>query len=159
MTKIAIVYFSHSGNSRNLACYIQKRLLCDRYSIQVKQAYDTTYDVLLKEENRREVIPSSIMDRYELMIICAPTWWYHIAPAAISFLKDIDTKDKLLIPFILHGGYGTGHGYEDMKQACPQAKIPFIYEIPFHLRKMNISFQELNQMIKGIRLHIEKEGI
>lgn len=162
MMKTAVIYFSHTGNSRNIARYIQKRVPCDLYAVLVDHPYAKTCQALTLEngsiEKRYQKDKKSIMETYELLIFCTPIWWYRIAPASINLLKEIDTNGKVLIPFLAHGGYGIGNSSEELHQYCPNAHIPWINIIPFHMKKMAISFQELNQMIKNIT-YIQKKGV
>lgn len=154
-----IVYFSYSGNTRNLAHYIQKRLRCDLLSIVTKESYASEYEYLIDprvQDVHIEEFPalkkwSMDLDGYDTVILCTPIWWFSLAPAVKSFLRNHDLKQKTIVPFITHGGYGLGHSIEDLRKLSPDARILKVNEIPFTIRKMMISFEELNLMIKMIR--------
>lgn len=154
-----IVYFSYSGNTRNIAHYIQKRIRCDLLSIVTKESYAKDYEDLIDPRVQNEQIEAlpklkkwiQDLDAYDTVILCTPVWWFSIAPAVKSFLMDYDLKGKTLVPFLTHGGYGIGHSEEDLAQLCPDTKIRKVNEIPFDIRKMMIGFDALNLMIKAIK--------
>ena len=151
MKRYAIIYFSHSGNTQKIAYAIHRKIPSDLFRILVKEPYATVYtwkleNIGIPNENKE----SNDFEDYDTIILCTPVWWYGIASPVTLFLSDHKINHASLIVFCIHGGYGIGHSKQDIKALCPQIKTAF-FEIPFHLRKMAISFDQFTQIIKTIQ--------
>lgn len=137
--KTLIVYYSwHNGNTRRIAEMIHEHTggnICAidtavpypseyrKASDQGKKETETGYMPQLKE------IPYNVRD-YDRIIVGTPTWWYTMAPAVLSFLKNNDFTGKTVIPFMTNAGW-PGTVIEDMKKACPGAVIEHPFEVLF----------------------------
>ncbi|MCI1648412.1 MAG: NAD(P)H-dependent oxidoreductase [Bacteroides sp.] len=129
--KILVAYFSHSGNTRNMANQIKEVTGGDIFEIQPLEAYPSDYKTLLdqaKTETKAfykpalKAMPKNI-DSYNIIIIGSPNWWSTIAPPVASFLSKVDLKGKIIVPFMTHGGGRMGHSMEYINKLCPDSKI------------------------------------
>ncbi|MGN0252076.1 MAG: flavodoxin [Oliverpabstia sp.] len=105
--KTLIAYFSWSGNTQEMASYIQEQTKGDLFEIEPLNPYPTDYeecgDVALveRDENARPEIanlPDSI-EEYDTIFIGYPIWW-HTAPMIIgTFLENYDLSGVEVYPF------------------------------------------------------------
>lgn len=139
MKKMLIVYYSWSnGNTERIAKELQEATGADSVRIETRFPYQGSYDDVVeqgqKEVDRKyepEINPlcKAIVD-YDVIAVGTPTWWYTMAPAVRTFLHQQNLKDKIVIPFMTHGGW-PGHVIHDMKAACGEAVIQEPIEIQF----------------------------
>lgn len=136
-SKILIVYFSYTGNTRDLAEQIQKQTGGKLVEIVSATPYSKNYDKVV-EQGKKEVkegfkpaIRTKVPDigSYDIVFIGSPIWWYTIAPAVSTFLSENNLAGKKVIPFITHGGYGLGHSIKDIEKLCPESILLKEYEI------------------------------
>lgn len=105
--KTLVAYFSWSGNTREMAEYIEKQTGGDIFEIIPKTPYPEDYtectEVALAERDgdmRPEIkdLPDNI-DEYDTVIIGYPIWW-HTAPMIIgTFLESYDLTNVEVYPF------------------------------------------------------------
>lgn len=104
---VLVAYFSWSGNTADMAQYIQEQTGGDIFEIQPVEPYPTDYsecgDVALEERDsnaRPEIqnLPDSL-DGYDTLFIGYPIWW-HTAPMIIgTFLENYDLTGVDVYPF------------------------------------------------------------
>ena len=136
--KILVTYFSHSGNTREIARQIQEATGADTYEIVPVDVYPTDYDAVVaqaKKElnaNHRPALKSTGPDpaAYDVLFVGSPNWWSTIAPPVMTFLSAHDLTGKTLVPFITHEGSRLGKSVQDMKRLSPGATVlagrPFV---------------------------------
>lgn len=105
--KTLIAYFSWSGNTEEMAAYIQEQTKGELLEIEPLNPYPSDYeectDVALAErdENARPEIanlPDSV-EEYDAIFIGYPIWW-HTAPMIIgTFLESYDLSGVHIYPF------------------------------------------------------------
>lgn len=128
---ILIAYFSHSGITRRAAEQIQKIVGGDLFEIQVTKPYPTIYNAVLKrakQEIKDGIKPPlkkylNNIDSYDAIFIGSPNWWGTIAPPVVSFLSNMKIVDKIIIPFITHGGGGLSRTILDINKLCLGAHV------------------------------------
>ena len=78
-------------------------------SIRTKETYSSDYEAMV-EQGRREVNEGFLpvlnefpvdIDACHMIFLGTPVWWYSIAPAMKSFLKNHDLRERLSIPLLL----------------------------------------------------------
>ena len=64
------------------------------------------------------------------MFIGFPIWGMALPAPMRTFLTTHELAGKTIVPFITHGGYGTGTALDTVAELAPQARIvtPFILE-------------------------------
>lgn len=60
---------------------------------------------------------------YDIIFVGTPAWWYTMAPAVMTFLKNNDFEGKTIVPFITHGGGGGYSIAQEMGQAAKGSKV------------------------------------
>lgn len=136
--KTLIVYYSYRGNTRRIAEMLREELDCDIARIEPITPYSEDYDEVVelgRDEVKRgytpEIKPLDFdVEDYDAVIIGTPTWWYTMAPAVLTFLRNNDFSGKTVIPFQTHGGW-KGHALRDMKKECKGARIAHEKDIRF----------------------------
>jgi flavodoxin len=129
--KVLITYYSHSGNTRELANLIHKRIGGDIVETQTVDPYPDNYDALTRQAKqeldsgykptlKRKV--ENVSD-YDLIFIGSPNWWNTIAPPIMTLLSEHNLSGKTIVPFITHEGGGLGRSVEDITKLCPNSRI------------------------------------
>ncbi len=129
--KILVAYFSHSGNTREIANQIHKSVGGDIFEIKAVKPYPNDYDAVVKQakqeldsgykpalETRIENIKS-----YDFVFIGYPNWWGTIPAPVRTFLSEDDFSEKTIVPFCTHGGSGLGRSVTDISKLCPKSTL------------------------------------
>jgi len=103
-TKVLVVYFSRSNNTKLMAMEIARhyyanlvRLNADKYRIGYRGWLNALSDAQTKHAL---ITPEKInLSRYETIFIGSPIWWYSPAPPAWQFIKNNDIADKNIVLF------------------------------------------------------------
>lgn len=112
--KSLVVYFSWSGNTKNVAEAIQKETDSDIFEIVPATSYTKDYNDLLddaqkeQEDDARPEIKDKIdnIDDYDTIYLGYPNWWGDMPMIIYSFLDDYDLSGKTIAPFCTSGGSG-----------------------------------------------------
>ncbi len=126
-----ILYFSHSGNTRNMAQQIQSLTGAQLVEVKTEKHYPTDYDTVVdvaKKELKakaRPVLTTKLPDlsTIDTVFVGYPSWWGTMPMAMFTLFETYDFKGKTLIPFITHEGSGFGKSVKDLKALNPQSKI------------------------------------
>lgn len=156
MANTLIVYYSYGGNTEVVTKRIQEETGFEILKLVPQKPYTGSYEEVVnqghQEVNRdfRPILKTDLtkLTEFQNIILCSPIWWYTFAPVIKSFLGEIDTEDKTIMPFITNGGYGLGHSLEDLKKICPKAKILDCLEVPFEEDKIQIPMSSIDEHLK-----------
>ena len=129
--RVLIVYFSHSGNTRELANQIHRNVGGDLFEIVTVQPYPREYKEVLavaKRERDSQFRPKlskrvKNLDDYDLVFLGYPNWYGTLPMALMTFLEENDLSGKTIVPFCTHGGGGLGKGVEDIQRLAPRATL------------------------------------
>jgi len=129
--RILIVYFSHSGNTREIAQQIKNATGGDLFEIQPVTPYPEDYDTVVlqaKSEINSGYKPQlktkvEKIESYDVMFVGSPNWWNTIAPPVATFLSSYDLSGKTIVPFITHEGSRMGRSVADIKKLCPNSTV------------------------------------
>lgn len=120
--KALVVYFSASGNTKNVAEYIAKATDGDVFEITPKDEYSDA-DLNWRDESSRvnyehdnpdarniELVSSSVdnWDAYDTVFIGYPIWWVIAAWPVDTFVKSNDFTGKTVVPFCTSTSSGLG---------------------------------------------------
>ncbi|MDR1590833.1 MAG: NAD(P)H-dependent oxidoreductase [Puniceicoccales bacterium] len=131
MSRILVIYYSHSGNTREIAKQIQSAIGGDIFEIKPIKPYPAEYQETT-EQAQREInagfqpeIEGRVenMEDYDTLFIGSPCWWSTIAPPVATFLSAHDLTGKTIIPFMTHEGSGLGHSASEMAKLAPNAAV------------------------------------
>ena len=129
MNKILTAYFSHSGNTRQIANQIHKSAGGDIFEIQSVKQYPYDYDAVVQEAKQelnsgnKPALKTKIenIGKYDLVIIGYPIWWSTFPAPVKTFLSNYDFSKKTIVPFCTHEGSGLGRSVTDIANLCPKS--------------------------------------
>jgi flavodoxin len=129
--KILVAYFSHSGNTREIANQIHKIVGGDIFEIQAVKPYPNDYDAVVKQARQeldsgyKPPLKTKIEDikSYDLIFIGYPNWWGTFPAPVKTFLSGYDFSGKTIVPFCTHGGSGLGRSVSDISKLCPKSTL------------------------------------
>jgi flavodoxin len=134
-----VAHLSRSGNTRVIAGQLQRRLGADHFEIRAAEPYPADYEATVAQARRErdaEATPplaESVADigRYETVFLGFPVWGTALPAPERTFLTTHDLGGRTLVPFITHGGYGTGSAPETLAALAPRARTvtPFLREM------------------------------
>lgn len=126
-SNILIAYFSHTGNTEQVAQEIAEYTGGDLAEIQRAEEYGD-----LQEEAEAEILDGTRPDitvsvenitDYDTVFVGYPIWWDE-APAMIAtFLADNDFSGKTIIPFCTSASDDIGNSLHIFSELCPDAEI------------------------------------
>ncbi|MDK2770350.1 MAG: flavodoxin [Sphingomonas sp.] len=155
---ILVAYFTRSGNTRVIARGIARALGAGLFEVEPARPYPDDYDETVAQAERerqaeyRPALAASVsgLASYQTIFLGFPIWGM-TAPSIIrSFLSEHDLSGKTLVPFITHGGYGTGSSLDVLSRHAPQARLidPFVLECDQERRTLN----SVNDWLDGLEL-------
>ena len=136
-SKILVVYFSHSGSTREIAKQIHEKIGGDLIELQPATPYPSNYLTLVlqaREERQAGIKPplktkiENIKD-YDQIYLGFPIWGETIPAPITTFLAEYDLTDKTIIPFCTHGGWGPGQSVAAITERSPRSTIREILAI------------------------------
>lgn len=129
--KVLVVYFSHTGNTRTIAGYINETVSSNLVELKTTAAYTDDYDSLLAQV-RGEVasaycppLTAQVEDiaSYDLVFIGYPIWVETAAPPIRTFLNTHDLAGKTVVPFCTSGTSSAEASYRLVRSLCPQSTV------------------------------------
>lgn len=132
-TKILVVCFSATGNTKTVAEKVVEATGADYFEIVPEEPYsedDLNYsddtcraNREQQDENARPSISGSIenMDQYEIVLIGHPIWWGTEPRIIDTFMESYDFSGKTLANFCTSGGSGISTSTDNLKALSPNA--------------------------------------
>lgn len=129
--KVLIAYFSWSGNTKHIAEEIHNQVGGDMFRIETATPYpsdynETAYGVAKKQHDENifpELKDNGDVSNYDVIFVGTPVWWYTMAPAVKTFLKENNFEGKTIVPFVTHGGGGGYQIPSDMEKIAKGATV------------------------------------
>ena len=127
--KVLIIYYSWMGHTKNIAEQIAQKTNADLFQIKTLEPYSSpsVYMKSKKEltskkypEINKDNLPN--ITKYDTIFIGAPVWWYTMAPALYSYLKETDFNGKNIVPFSTQSS-NYGSFFEDFANVARNAQI------------------------------------
>lgn len=123
---VAIVYFSATGNTEQVAQYIQEETNGTLIEIIPQEEYtddDLNYgnedSRTSREQNSNDARPAIANDidvsSYDVIYLGYPIWWGDVPKIILTFLDEVDLSGKTVIPFCTSGGSGIESSMETLK--------------------------------------------
>lgn len=128
---VTVVNGVAKGNVRAIADRIAERTGADLYSIQTDYKYPGSYRALTdkasaeqKNDERPKLLnPISNMDKYDVVFIGYPTWWYDMPQPLYSFFDLYDFSGKTIILFNSAMGSRFGGTESTIRRLEPEAIV------------------------------------
>jgi flavodoxin len=128
--KVLVVYYSRSGNTREIANQIHAVVGGDIVELQTVNPYPAEYRATT-EQARRELDSGykpplttkiSNIASYDIIFVGSPCWWGTFATPVWTFLSEYNLSGKTLAPFMTHEGSGLGRSESDLVKLCPNSR-------------------------------------
>jgi flavodoxin len=129
--KVLVAYFSHSGNTREIAAQIHKKLGGDIFEIVTVKPYPGDYNEVVTQarqelkEGYKPALKTKVenMQSYPVVLIGYPNWCNTIPMPVAKFLSEYDFSGKTLVPFCTHEGSRLGRSVSDISKLCQKSNI------------------------------------
>ncbi len=131
----AVVYFSATGNTADIAEKVANILNADKFEIIPEEPYtpdDLNYNddncranLEMNDDPARPAISGDMtaLTEYDTVFIGYPIWW-GTAPRIIDTLfESYDMSGKTVYTFCTSGGNGIGQSIDDLTSLCPDVTI------------------------------------
>ena len=156
--KALVLYYSYSGNTREVAQHIGQSLGCDIAEIEPIVPYSDDYSEVV-EQGKREIqggyapqIKPLAHDPadYDTIILGTPVWWYTFARPVHTVLSVADWQGKRLYPFATHAGW-LGETLENIGEAASGAVTKPGMSIRYDADTLLTPWDAIDQWIERIR--------
>ena len=129
--KVLTVFYSHSGNTRECADHIHKKVGGDIVEIIPAEPYPEDYEAVVKQAKQelksgyKPALRTRVenIDSYDVIFVGSPNWWNTVAPPVMTFLGEHDLSGKAAVPFVTHAGSGLGRSAQDIARLCPGSTV------------------------------------
>jgi len=134
-SKVLVVYFSCTGNTRTLAEYAAEVLNADLYAIEPEIPY-TTADLNYNDKSSRTTMEQNDdsarpaisgtvenMKEYDLILLGYPIWWGEAPRIMNTFLESYDFSGKTIVPFCTSGSSGVGASATNLQGLCDDSTV------------------------------------
>lgn len=157
MSKIAVIFYSFSGNTRTIAKEIAGKFHADIAEIETVKPYKGDYNAIVdqgkEEADSRycpEINPLSLnISNYDIVFLGTPVWWYTMAPAMLTFVSHNDFTGKKVIPFATNAGW-LGKTLKNFEKQCTGAEIISPESIKFSESNLITPQDELDVWLEQI---------
>ena len=135
MSKCLVVYFSASGNTREVSKRLAEKMEASLFEIQPQQSYsradlnwndsESRSSLEMKDPNSRPAIKNQVqnIDQYDVIFIGFPIWWYREPSIIDTFMESYDFSGKTIVPFATSGGSGMGNSSQNLQKLAPNADV------------------------------------
>ena len=128
---VLVVYFSHTGNTENVANFIHEAVGGDIIKLETEEQYTDNYNDLLdiaqeeQNDNARPALSTQIdnIDNYDTIFLGYPIWWGDMPMALYTFLDEYDLSGKTITPFTTSGGSGLSGTPSNIEDEEPNATV------------------------------------
>ena len=156
--KILVVYFSHSGNTREIANQIHKSVGGDIFEIQAVKPYPDDYDAVVKQARQelnsgyKPALKTKMenITSYDLVFIGYPNWCSTVPAPVRVFLSEYDFSGKTIIPFCTHEGSGLGRSATDISKFCPKSTL--LDGVAIRGSDVNTAQNKVSEWLKKIKI-------
>jgi flavodoxin len=129
--RILVLYFSHSGNTRTVAQYIQQQTGGDIAEIKTVQQYPAAYQQVVdmakaeQESNARPALAEGLPDiaAYDTIFLGYPNWWGTMPMPVFTLLEKYSFAGKKVAPFCTHEGSAMGRSEGDIRRMAVGAEV------------------------------------
>ena len=162
---IAVIYFSATNNTENVATIISSYLDCELFEIVPTIPYtsaDLNYnnsDCRANQEqnnpnSRPEITNSIVVEKYNTIFIGYPIWWGKLPKIIYTFFESCDLSEYTIIPFCTSGGSSIQTSVSEIKNLEPKANV-----LDGRRFSSNISNEEVIEWLKSLDLNVKEENI
>lgn len=131
----AVVYFSATGNTEQVAQTLADKIGADLYEITPEEPYteadldyntdDCRANMEQNDPDARPAIAGDALDLsgYDTIYLGFPIWWGDLPKIIYTFCESQDLSGKTIAPFCTSGGSGISQAVGTMESLAPNATI------------------------------------
>ena len=164
-SNIAVIYFSATNNTENVATIISSYLDCELIEIVPSIPYTSAdldsndyYSRANQEQenpNSRPEIKNSIaVEKYNTIFIGYPIWWGKLPKIIYTFFDDYDLCEYTIIPFCTSEASDIETSVSEIKKLEPKAKV-----LDGRRFSQDVSNKEVIEWVKTLDLDVNEENI
>ena len=129
-TKVLVIYYSLTGNTKSIAEMIREKTGGDVFEIETVRNYPADYSGII-EEAKMELETGELpalkkgppdMSSYDLILVGSPVWWYTVSTPVMRFLTQADFAGRKVSAFCTHEG-GVGKFFPHFKEQAKNAVV------------------------------------
>jgi flavodoxin len=129
--KVLVVYYSHTGNTKQMAGIIHGLSGGDLVELKSVDPYPPAYSEVL-EQARREINSgykpplaaiTEDINAYDVIFVGYPIWFGTTPPPIASFLSRYDLSGKTIVPFCTSGSSSGDASFRNVQTLCPRAAV------------------------------------
>lgn len=136
-SRMLVAYFSHSGNTEQVALAIEAQTGADMFEIVPADPYPDDFDTTADrwhEERDSDARPAIVgevenMEDYDIIFLGYPIWSSQLPAVNRTFLEQYDFSGKTIVPFCTHGGSAFGSSIRWIESLAPEATLLDGYEV------------------------------
>lgn len=131
-----VVFLSRSGNTRVLAGALSRRFGAEMVELRPRDPWPEDYEEMVAWASRMREQDGALplagalpgLEGTGTVFLGFPIWGMDLPVVMASFLRRHNLAGKTVIPFITHGGYGTGDALQTARDLAPNARFldPFV---------------------------------
>lgn len=156
--KVLVAYYSHSGNTREVARQIAGVSGGELFEIVPVTPYPSDYRTVVDQAKKeieagaRPALKNRVedMSQYDVIFIGSPCWWATVAPPVATFLASYDFAGKTVVPFMTHEGSRMGRSEEDIRKLCAGATL--LGGLPLRGGAVKDSRDAVRKWVQGLNL-------
>ena len=154
-SKVLVLYYSQTGNTKVVAEEIASRLGADIDVIEAAVPYDGTYQETIArclQEREAGTVPeckplARDIAKYDVIFLGYPIWFGTYAPPVAGWLNGVDLSGKKVVPFCTFGSGGLDSSVKDLTAVQPSATILPGYGV--RAARMDAVPSEVDQFLKA----------
>lgn len=128
---VNLVRGAYVGNTELLAEWIRQDVGGDLFAVKTVTPYSSNMGVSVNQgqkENREKARPALVtrvpnMEKYDVVFVGFPTWWYDMPMAMYTFFETYDLSGKTIVPFCTSGGSGFSNTVKTIRELEPKATV------------------------------------
>lgn len=126
----AVLFLSRSSNTRMLAGDLARRHNAELFEIRPRDPWPEDYEEMVAWASRwresGDLLPlESVPDvrSHDTIFLGFPIWGGALPAPIRSLLSATNLSGKTVLPFITHGGFGSGDAMEEVRSLAPEARF------------------------------------
>mgnify|MGYP001277048234 CR=1 FL=1 len=127
----AVVYFSRSGKTQQIAETIQQQTNSDIFTIELVDTYPNNYSELLdavqgqidQGELPEIIAPELDLNRYDRIYLGSPIWFNDLSLPVIAWIEQTDLAGLEIVPFFTSGSSSYTAAQANLRALLPNATV------------------------------------
>lgn len=156
--KKLIVYYSHTGTTRQIAMALQEETGADVLELVPRKAYNESYAktvIQVKKQQLKNQLPvlkpyNVQLELYDTIYLGFPNWFAKPALPVQTFLKQHSLQGKHIIPFCSYGIGGMNSCIKFIKTSNPQAHVH--EPLGISRNQVESTKERVQQFVNGVHL-------